>query len=164
MANFYSSVYQAQNNVSSANVASAASPSVGYKTSQTVFGKLRYTVVPWTLSNTTANADIFYLCTLRLGAQVLPPLCRVVRSDPGTALSLSFGDSTDAVRYCNAIDISAAGDGAFTAGATAATEQYAPTPIIYANQQNIIATASAVNTLTNGATLLFLIASLDPAG
>jgi hypothetical protein len=165
MATWYTTLYKAQKNLSAAGVAAGASLGVSIPQSQDSQGKVRLIPVPYTVTGTEANAENIYLCTLRLGAKVLAPLCRIVQQAASTDLfNLKIGDGTDPIRYCNTINCVGAQDVAFSS-VTTATDQYAPTAVA-AGYQDVVATCVFANAAAGiaAAKILFLIFYEDSAG
>ena len=77
----------------------------GNKTSQSVnFARVRYT-----LTAAEASADVLRILQLGPGCTLIPALCSVYCSDPGTVLTGTIGLSTDVDAYSSLLTLDAGG-------------------------------------------------------
>jgi hypothetical protein len=106
------------------------SEAVKYPLAKVARGKLRIVECPYTISAgaTEAASDLIYLTLLQPGDRVLPAYSKVVWQNPGTTLTVEFGDSVTANRYSGTITLSnTAGAVSFDSAPVAGT--YTPTDI-----------------------------------
>jgi len=109
-----------------------ASPSLGNRNDPRYErGELRRVAGSYTMLGTEAQGDFLKLVNLPKGAMVIPHLSRVGHlSTLATTATLDVGDddvlgvgaAADADRYCDGIDIAAAGVDAFATGVADATK------------------------------------------
>lgn len=93
-------------------------------------GELRCVRGTYTMLGTEAQGDFFRMVKLPQGAEIIPHLCRVGHINTlATTATLDVGDdddegvgaTADPDRYCDGIDIAAAGVDAFATGVADAT-------------------------------------------
>lgn len=153
MPTFNSAIYGKQNGT-------GASPL--YPKAKEANGKLRFAAVPYALAGTEVANDIINLVRLKPGAVPMPSLSRIVCEDPGTALTLDIGFTSNPDALCDGAALTTAHDVSFTGAAsvTAVAAQYVPAELAVGDEV-IFATVKTATTLTANAKLLFLIAYLD---
>lgn len=113
--------------------------------------ELYHTRVSYPLVGTEAAADVINLCVLPVGATLLPQLCSVYSSDPGTTLTLDVGYAANPDAFADGIVLSAGGMINFSSG-TAPSGLTALEPI---TTGQVTATVDSANTLTAAVVLYF---------
>lgn len=152
MATFTTTNYdaQAENRANPSRLASANVAS----------GEVEFAVVEYTLAGTEATGDVINVCLLPAGAIPLPHLSGVlVKTDPGTALTIDLGTADNLDGLADGIDCKAVGHVAAMSGTMPAW--VTPTPIVAdTNSGNAIvkATLASVDTPTADAVIYFVIA------
>ena len=151
MASFNTDIYAAQAG------SAGASPSATFPLARDAGGKLRYLIVPYTVDGAEATGDTINLGKLKVGAKVIPSLCRVKSEAAFDANDVNIGTAANANSFADALDTTnAALDQPFVGG----DNQYAPA-VITKGDEDVIATLVAVTTSTAGQLALFLIAYVD---
>ncbi len=74
------------------------------------------------LAGTESALDTFNLYKLKVGQTLIPGESWISHDDAGTTLTLDIGDSADADRYANGVDLGSAGHSSFCAPAIPAGE------------------------------------------
>jgi hypothetical protein len=121
-------------------------------------GKLRIIAVPYTVDGAEASADTINICKLKVGAKVIPSLCRVISGTGFDVDDMNVGISGNDNKYADDIDtLDTASDINF---GVAGDNAYAPTAVAEGGE-TVIATLVNVVTTTAAGTVLFLIAYLD---
>jgi hypothetical protein len=99
-----------------------------------------------------AATDIINLIKLPSRAKVVPHLSKLVAENPGTALIIDVGDSEDADRYIDGLDISAGGTFDWTGGDAGLN------PFVLTEEGWIAVTVATATSLTTGQEIRFHIA------
>ena len=137
--------------------AAGASPAASYPDAKNVAGKERHAIVPYTVDGAEVTADTLQIIKLKVGAIVIPHLCRVLSEAAFDISDMNMGDGVNDNRYGDAMDtLDAVSNVVFTLG----DEEYAPTAIA-AGEEVVTATLVAVVTTTAGQLVLWDIAYLD---
>lgn len=163
MTTWNSDIYLGQTGTAGAS-ANAASK---YPTQQNEQGKLRITLVPYTLSTESTN-DIIRLTRVKPGTKILSTVSRIVCEDPGTALTLDIGFASNPDALCDGAALTTAHDVTWTGApsTTVVANQYVPAAIAVtadtATDVDIYATVVLATAPTAGAKILFQIAWLEP--
>lgn len=158
MASFSSSIYTGQLGSAGSSLNAAS----GFPLKRDAQGNLECLRVEYALAGTEATGDTLNLGILPIGAKVIPSLSKIVCEDPGTALTVSVGDSTVAARYCNGAALTTAHDDFFTKlpSVTAVAAQYVPVEITD-SLKTLVATLVLVTAPTAGAKITFYIVFVD---
>ena len=132
--------------------------SAGLRDGDDANGKLTVATAEVTLTGSTATNDILNIIPtkyLPIDACVVPQLCSVTCSDPGTTLTLDVGHTGNADAYADGIALSSGGTIAFCSGTKPSSVE---TPVRTDDTGAIFATVMSADTITNGTVLTFLIA------
>jgi hypothetical protein len=133
--------------------------STGVRDGDDANGKLTLATAHVTLTGATAAADLLEIIPaslLPIGAVVVPQLCSVTCSDPGTTLTLDIGYAANPDAYADGIVLSSGGQIAFTSGTKPAA---VAVPVrITGEADAIYATVASADTVTNATVLTFIIA------
>jgi hypothetical protein len=128
-------------------------------------GELRYVHAAYTILGTEAQSDTFNIIKLPAGAEIIPHLCRASHiSTLATTATLDVGDddvlgvgaAADPDRYCDGIDIAAAGVDAFATGVADST------PYVLGSDAWIIGTFATLVTPVAGVVLNIRLACVLP--
>lgn len=151
MASFDTPLYTSETGSAGSSAAAA------YPLAKRSAGKIRYKVIPYTVDGAETSADTINLGKLKVGAQVIPQLCKVSSQAAFDVDDLDIGTAANADAFADGIDTTnAAADTLFTGG----DDHYDPQSIV-AGDEDIIATLNNVVTTTAGQLVLFLIAFVD---
>lgn len=89
-----------------------------------VSGNLLICNATYTLLGTESASDVINIIQLPEGARVVPHLCQVYAENPGTALTIKFGDAADDDRYSTAVALGAGGNFSFSNEITGPNANY----------------------------------------
>lgn len=157
MANLSSALFTAQSG------GAGASLNVTTPLTKNALGKHRIVQVPYTLVGTEATNDLLRLTVLKAGARVIAALSKVTNQIGGTALTVSFGDTSNASRYSGTLTLTSAADQFFPVAV--GTDTYVPTDITNvagaADQTVVIMKFILSTTPTAGNKILVLLAVVD---
>ena len=120
---------------------------------------VKYKKASYTSIATQAANDKINLAIIPAGCRVIPELSYARRSKAtATALTVDIGDSADADRYADGLDIKDAGTSAFT---TPAVPDGAKNPYTLTTDTVIFADVKAASVVLDGINIEFLIAYED---
>lgn len=138
-------------NADNANITNQLGTPVDNPIKGVKFAKWTYTL----LASEVAD-EVLTLGTLPTGATIIPQLSYVTRrTDPGTALTIDIGYTTDADYFADGVVCDAAGTSVFT---TPAVPGQVSAPVTFTAPTQILVTFKTCTTLTAGAVLEFLVA------
>lgn len=151
MASFDTPLYSAQAGSAGVNT------SFGRYGAKWVAGKLRYSVITYTVDGAEATGDTINLCQLKEGAVVIPALCRCISQAAFDADDMNVGNASNDNAYADAMDTTNAElDQPFVGG----DNRFVPAAVAEGGE-TVIATLVSVVTTTAGQLVLFLIAFVD---
>jgi len=124
-----------------------ASPAASYPDAMEANGKLRYLIGKITTGTAVANGDIWKIGRLPLNCTPIAVMSRVANESGGgtsdTVITIDIGYSSNPDALSDALDVSAAGEKAFSDGGTVAATELTPAKITTEADRDIYATVSS---------------------
>jgi len=151
MAEFNSPLYTSEAGTAGSSAA------VGYPQARDSAGKLRIKTIPYVTDGTETTGDTINLGKLKVGAKVIPSLCRVVSEAAFDIDDLNIGTPLNPNAFADAMDTTDAElDQPFRGG----DDRLGPVSIV-SGDEDIVATLVSATTTTAGELVLFLVAYVD---